>query len=408
MSDSHISNPARGVQRTPFDIVIHIVPVGVVIALAVGMYGLTRSKQIDVMWIWTLCMTGVAIFATWFAVAILRRANRDTAIQRQTEAALRTSEQRFRRLVSMSSDWYWEQDANFRFVQVSGVRVDNILTPFHKIKGKTRWEVEANIGVSAEQWAAHRATLESHLPFSDFVCQLRAPDGALRWVSISGHPMHDARGKFCGYHGIGCDITERMQHTERFRHLAHHDTLTGLPNRRLLEDRLNQAIVQGRRWNHRVVLMLLDLDHFKIINDNEGHAVGDGVLITVAQRLRGSVREGDTVARLGGDEFVVVLPEIEDSRDAMSVADKIIAAIREPITAGTRQYVLGVSIGIAAFPDHTDVPEKLLSLADSAMYKGKHSGGSACHFAQTSGQPQLVLDFRSEEFAIENTTRTTN
>ena len=177
------------------------------------------------------------------------------------------------------------------------------------------------------------------------------------------------------------EITERQQAEERVRHMAHHDALTGLPNRNLLEDRLNQALAQAQRSRHRVAVMFLDLDRFKSINDSLGHAVGDDLLKAVAQRLRGAVRTVDTVARLGGDEFVVVLPDIADADAAARVAEKIIAAFVPSVQLGAHELNTSTSIGIALYPDDSDASHGLVKLADAAMYLAKRDGRNRFHFA---------------------------
>lgn len=306
----------------------------------------------------------------------------DISDRLRTEAALKASEDRFRRLVSLSSDWYWEQDADLRFTRVSGSIFEKNNIDLSTTLGKRRWEDTSVRGVSPEQWRTHRKLLEQRKPFRDFVYQVLGPTGDLRWCSSSGNPVFDEKGHFCGYHGVGTDITERVRGAERYRHLAYHDMLTGLPNRRLFSDRLEQAIARARRKGHRVAVMLLDLDDFKIINDTHGHSTGDEVLIAISHRLRQSVRESDTVARLGGDEFVVLLPETLHEEDAATVAQKIIETVREPVAIGNRQYFLGVSIGLALFPDHALNAERLLQQADIAMYIAKRRGGSALQCAR--------------------------
>ncbi len=315
----------------------------------------------------------------------------DISVRLANEAALRSSEQRFRRLLSLSSDWYWEQDAEFRFTQLRGTRMGDPYNPLEETIGKHRWDLDI-LGVEETRWAAHKATLEAHLPFSDFTYQLRTSKGDLRWLSMTGHPVHDDAGHFCGYHGISTDITENVRRQERYHHLAHHDTLTGLPNRRLMIDRLDQATALAKRNLHRVAVMLLDLDNFKIINDTDGHSAGDRVLITIAERLRSLIRETDTLSRLGGDEFVILLPVIETIDDAEQVATKITGTLTQPLEyIDDRRYLLGVSIGIAVYPDHTASPDKLLSLADAAMYQAKQAGGNQYRQAQLNDQGQLPL-----------------
>jgi diguanylate cyclase (GGDEF)-like protein/PAS domain S-box-containing protein len=309
----------------------------------------------------------------------------DISERLRTEAELKASEQRFRDLVSLSTDWYWEQDAQFRFTRIGGPALERFGIDLSTMLGKSRWEVGQFHGVTPEQWQAHQETLLAHLPFRDFTYEIRPPSGEKRWFSISGNPAFDENGDFAGYHGVGTDITERVNAAEQFRHLAHHDMLTGLPNRRLLGDRAEQALALARRSGHLVALLLLDLDDFKIINDTDGHSAGDTVLVAIAHRLRGLVREIDTVARLGGDEFVILLQEMAHPRDATRVAEKAIEAIREPVEVGGRQYLLGVSVGIAHFPDHAANMEGMMQKADIAMYRAKQAGGAAYCFADNTG-----------------------
>lgn len=309
----------------------------------------------------------------------------DISERLRTEKELRASEQRFRDLVSLSTDWYWEQDAQFCFTRFSGPALEKIGIDIRQVLGKPRWEVNQFGGLTSEQWRAHRESLLAHLPFRDFAYEVGLPSGEARWFSISGNPAFDENGDFIGYHGVGSDITERVHAAEQFRHLAHHDTLTGLPNRRLLGDRAEQALALARRSGHLVALLLLDLDDFKIINDTDGHSAGDTVLVAIARRLSGLVREIDTVARLGGDEFIILLQDMAHPRDAMRVAEKVIEAIREPIEVGSRQYLLGASVGIAHFPAHAANMEGLMQKADIAMYRAKQAGGAAYHFADCPG-----------------------
>ncbi len=174
---------------------------------------------------------------------------------------------------------------------------------------------------------------------------------------------------------------ERQQWEEEVRQLAYYDSLTGLPNRRLLLDRLELALAQARRQKRALAVMFLDLDNFKQVNDALGHDAGDQLLREVARRLKACVREGDTVARQGGDEFIIVLSEIGAPEDAVRVAEKIRDALVRPIAAGGDYRVTTVSIGIAIRPRHgrDGVPE-LMKKADEAMYAAKQGGRDAYRF----------------------------
>jgi diguanylate cyclase (GGDEF)-like protein/PAS domain S-box-containing protein len=213
-----------------------------------------------------------------------------------------------------------------------------------------------------------------------------------RWIQVTKRRTPDG-----SVVGIYTDITQLKRSEEAVRILAQHDALTGLPNRRLMNDRLAQAIAQAKRNGEMAAVLLIDLDDFKPINDEHGHRAGDDVLRVVALRLKECVREVDTVARYGGDEFVVVLSSVNRPRDAGLVAEKIIGALAEPIPAlwisqhGSRvpEVRVGCSIGISMFPQDATQPDALIRRADAAMYTAK-SRGRGClvfHAAPPSAQP---------------------
>ena len=170
------------------------------------------------------------------------------------------------------------------------------------------------------------------------------------------------------------DITERKLNDERIRHLAQHDTLTDLPNRALLTDRLQQALSYAKRDKQRVALMFIDLDRFKPINDTQGHVVGDWLLKQVAGRMRECVRDSDTVARVGGDEFVVLLRSIEITEDAVMVAEKIRTALNKPFELAQQSLQISCSIGMALYPEHAKNETEMMNYADIAMYQAKQRG----------------------------------
>ncbi len=205
--------------------------------------------------------------------------------------------------------------------------------------------------------------------------RVQAPGEQTRWFRRVFHPFMDSAGNVVRIDGLMDDTTEAKEIIERLQFLATTDSLTALPNRSLLYDRLNQAIAVAKRdQNKQVVLMLMDLDHFKEINDTLGHLAGDEVLRQVAQRLRSVLRESDTLARLGGDEFAVLLSDAQATEAAATkVAKNILDCFVEPFWFDKSELYLGVGIGVAVFPDHGDDAGVLMSRADVAMYAAKHT-----------------------------------
>jgi diguanylate cyclase (GGDEF)-like protein/PAS domain S-box-containing protein len=185
---------------------------------------------------------------------------------------------------------------------------------------------------------------------------------------------------------VSHDITERKEMEAYVLHQSLHDSLTGLPNRLLLLDRLSQATAHRERLRAQVAVLFMDLDHFKEVNDSLGHAAGDRLLQVVAERLVASVREGDTVARVGGDEFVVMLVELHQLADAALVADKILSAVAAACDIEGSELHITASIGMAIFPEDGDEPDTLLRNADTAMYHAKRDGGAQCRFFEARMQ----------------------
>ena len=208
--------------------------------------------------------------------------------------------------------------------------------------------------------------------------RVHAPGGSERWFRRVFHPFMNADGKVVRVDGVMEDVSDYKETQEQLRSLATTDTLTGLPNRMLWHDRVTQAITVARRERGGcVAVMILDLNHFKIINDTLGHDVGDKVLCLIAQRLRAVLRESDTLARLGGDEFAVLLPDVKNGvLDVGKAAENILACFSEPLWHDGNELYLGAAIGIALYPEHGEDVDVLMKHADIAMYgaKGAHSG----------------------------------
>lgn len=207
------------------------------------------------------------------------------------------------------------------------------------------------------------------------------PDGHRVLLSTLRTPLYGYNQKLMGVLGVGRDITEMKNAEDQLKksqlslhHLAHHDALTGLPNRLLMIDRLQQAIKRTKRANEGLAIMFIDLDRFKEINDSLGHGIGDQLLKAVATRLKQQIRKEDTAARLGGDEFTIILEGLDNSEFSTVLAQKLLLSFNKPLNLGDREITMSLSIGISLFPDHGADPETLLKNADSAMYQAKKDG----------------------------------
>ena len=208
------------------------------------------------------------------------------------------------------------------------------------------------------------------------------------WLTVSAARATD--GSILSYIAVFTDLSRLLQAEKRLSYLAHHDSLTGLPNRLLFQDRLAQALAQAKRSSIQFTLIFIDLDKFKPINGTLGYAVGDRVLQEIANRLSGSVRECDTVARLGGDEFVILAPGLIGETDIGGLCNKLIDLLRQPIQVQGNEVFIGSSFGCAEYPNHGDDEVVLLKCADAAMYAAKAAGGNSYAIYEGGVTPVLT------------------
>jgi len=206
-------------------------------------------------------------------------------------------------------------------------------------------------------------------------------DGVLFTVSQVITPLHDEQGAVSHFLAIQNDISADDRERRKVRHLAYHDALTGLPNRALFLDKLNESIAQAQA-DKLMAVMFIDLDHFKAINDTLGHAAGDRVLVAVADRLSAAVRKSDIVARVSGDEFTILVTSIDDSAVVAALAQKLVTSIARPFVIDGQTVHSGASIGISLFRQHGDTGATLLAHADAAMYSVKNASRNGYSFYQ--------------------------
>src|SRR5262249_19392308 len=206
------------------------------------------------------------------------------------------------------------------------------------------------------------------------------PDGGVHWVHDRAFPLMNKAGELTMITGIAEDVTARKLAEERLLFLAHYDNLTGLPNRPLFYDRLQQALAHCRRSGRAAAVVFADLDHFKVANDTLGHAAGDQLLQQVALRLEDALRADDTVSRLGGDEFAVILTDLAHGEDAGAAAQKLMRSLDQPFELDGREVFVTASAGIALFPSDGEDADTLLKNADTAMYRAKEMERTSYQF----------------------------
>jgi diguanylate cyclase (GGDEF)-like protein/PAS domain S-box-containing protein len=310
----------------------------------------------------------------WIIVSIAR----DITQRKHTEQALLESERRYREsteelrlfadnVPAMTVSWDTSLRCRFvnrRYAEFFGFTVEKILgRHLREIVGEEVYEeIEPHFALALQGQEVSYQRI--HKP---------PGGGEARHTEVKLLPHLGADGRVQGVFSVIADITEHKQTEERIRHVAHHDSLTGLPNRVLFNDRLEQSIRFARRDKRQFALLYLDLDRFKPVNDTLGHAAGDELLKSVAARLRAQVRQSDTVARIGGDEFTVILADIATLEDARAVAGKIAACLTAPflLDRRSREVTIGTSIGIAIFPNDAGDADSLVKVADAAMYQAK-------------------------------------
>lgn len=281
-----------------------------------------------------------------------------------------------------AADWLWEIDAqrrvsraNPRFAVSLGVDPKTINgMPFLQVLAGPAWE-SGNFAAGLRDMAEK---LKRREPFRDLLLPVQV-DGVERWWEMTGSPRFGEDGSFCGFRGVGSDVTEARESASKISRMARYDSLTGLPNRLLINETLGLAMAEAAKWNSRCAFMMIDLDRFKAVNDTLGHPVGDRLLMRVSERLRQLMSAKEMIGRLGGDEFAVVVRDATDSASVEQLARTIIDVLSQPYEVDAHTLYIGASVGLAIGPRDGRTAEMLIRSADLALYRSKDAGGGVYH-----------------------------
>jgi diguanylate cyclase (GGDEF)-like protein/PAS domain S-box-containing protein len=318
-------------------------------------------------WLWVTILNATVAIISVFLMNVIRQENKD----------LRASEERLLDFIDSASDLIHSNTPDGRFLYANRSWQKAVGYSREEIADLSLWEIvhPDRRAHCLSEFNRHLAGEQTAVLESDF----QARDGRL--IPVEGSLTCSFKnGEAAAVWGIFRDISERKEAQEQLFRLAHHDSVTGLPNRTLFNDRLRQARAMARRANMLMAVLFLDLDRFKIINDTLGHPVGDQLLRLVGERLVGCLREIDTIARVGGDEYTIVLVDLREFSAIEHVAQKILAAIKNPFNVDGHELFMTTSIGIAVYPADGEDLDNLVKKADIAMYHAKSAGRNNFQF----------------------------
>ena len=302
----------------------------------------------------------------------------DITARRQAEHSLRTEREFIRTVIDTDPTLIYVRDAQGRFLLANRALATAIGRPIEDIEGHRLHDLAPDSPGGADSAASDAEVFRLRRAITRDEC-FRDASGADKWFSSTRLPLPGADGHpvvLC----VSADVTETRRQALRIHELTNFDPLTGLPNRLLIEDRLQMALSAAEHEGRKVAVMFVDLDHFKTVNDSLGHPVGDRMLVAVATRMRSVLRDTDSIGRLGGDEFLIVLPDIESPDTAGLVAQKLLNALDEPFDVKGHRLNVNATAGIAVFPEDGTTPHLLMQNSDTAMYFAKEQGRAGYRF----------------------------
>ncbi len=306
---------------------------------------------------------------TWLLIWRVRSSTRE----------IKRSETRFRDVADASSDWIWETDARGELKFLSGQFAISTGTSTNKVLNRPIGELLRPIG-GINKIRKFQRDLKGQRHFRDFLCRYVDPKGQKKTLRVAGKPFFSSKGAFHGFRGTATDITAEIEAKHRIHHIALHDTLTDLPNRANLRQRVTAAVESVGSGAGKAAVLCIDLDRFKEINDTLGHSAGDLLIKGCADRLRAAVRETDTIARIGGDEFAIIQTAVDQPEGAHQLCRRLLKSITRPYLLDGHEVLVTASIGVAIANSGRATPERMLQKADIALYKAKEDGRNTYRF----------------------------
>lgn len=304
----------------------------------------------------------------------------DITQRRTTLEALEHAELRYRHIFEHASEGIFQttRDGQYLAANPALARIYGYTTAQALMADLS--DIDRRLYVKGDRREVFHRLMKAQGQVLNFESEVYRCDGTQIWISENAHIVRGPQGEFICYEGTVQDISERRHYQEQLERQANHDLLTGLPNRVLLGDRIEQGIARATRLGYYLALVFIDLDNFKFINDSLGHAAGDELLKEVGIRLSACLRSSDTVARLGGDEFVLVINDHYRMSSVISLLERVLQEIGRPIVLSGREFHVGASLGVALFPNDGDDTQLLLKHADVAMYAAKDRGRNNFQF----------------------------
>ena len=304
----------------------------------------------------------------------------DITLRKMNEQALEDAERRYRGIFENIAEGIFQSTAEGKYLKVNPAlaNIYGYASPEELMTNLN--DIGQQLYVDPSRRSEFLTLMQSYQKSTNFESKVYRRDGSVIWISENARAVLDDSGSFLYFEGTVEDITDRKSYSEKIEYQATHDELTGLPNRSLLKDRLQQAISNANRNGSQIAVVYIDLDKFKDVNDSMGHIAGDQLLITMGNRFASCLRDSDTVARPGGDEFVLILSNLHNLQSLSQTLDRILMAVAKPYKIQQREFIITCSLGVSLYPDDGKDCDTLFKNADTAMYEAKKAGKNNYQF----------------------------